>query len=255
MDEQTEKLQLEETRALETRDQQLTHQIADLQRINEQLTQFACVAAHELKEPLRGVTGFCKLLNEKHKSELSEEAQELLEFAVDGSSRMSALIDDLLEFSRFADGQRSLTPLPLSIAYEDAIRHLEPSILTSKAQVNCGLLPVILGDQSQLAVVVRNLISNAIKFQKQDRPTVDVGAKENGTAWIISVRDNGIGIESDAGESIFQLFHRQHPHDEYAGTGVGLALCKRIIENHGGKIWFESEPDEGSTFFFTLLKT
>jgi PAS domain S-box-containing protein len=221
---------------------------------NKELEQFAYVASHDLQEPLRMVTSFTQLLERRYKDKLDVDADEYIGFIVEGSKRMKYLIDDLLEFSRLNTQNREFESVLLKITLEDVLRNLTATIKENNVQISHDPLPTILGDHSQINQLLQNLIANAIKFHGDERPKVHISAEESGNEWIISVNDKGIGIDPDHQEQIFRIFKRLHTREEYAGTGIGLAICKRIIDKHNGKIWVESELGKGSTFFFTIPK-
>jgi two-component system CheB/CheR fusion protein len=225
----------------------------ELERSNEDLAQFAHVASHDLQEPLRMVTGFLKLLQERYESQLDDKAKEYIGYSVDGATRMSQLIIDLLALSRVASKGKELQPTDSGKALAIALANLRVSIQDAGATVTYDELPTIKADSTQLTQLLQNLIGNALKFRTPDRPCqVHVGVEKKDDQWVFSVRDNGIGIPKQAFDRIFVIFQRLHTRDKYAGTGIGLAICKKIVERHGGRIWVESEPGEGSTFCFTI---
>ncbi len=227
----------------------------ELQRSNQDLEQFAYVASHDLQEPLRAVTGSVQLLARRYKGKLDPEADEFIGFAVDGTRRMKTLIVDLLAYSRVSTRGGAFSPIDTENTLTHALANLGTAIEQTDAHVTHDPLPTVLGDASQLVLVFQNLISNAIKFRQSDRsPTIHVSAQRSAdhTMWQFAVRDNGIGIEQQYADRVFVVFQRLHTIDEYPGTGMGLALCKKIIARHGGRIWADSVPGEGSTFYFTL---
>ena len=226
----------------------------ELRRSNADLEQFAYVASHDLQEPLRMVASYMQLLRRRYSDKLGDDAQDFIEFAVDGAQRMQRLIDDLLAYSRI--GTRGAPPEPTDseAAFDRAMDLLEARIEETGADVTRGPLPGVMGDSGQLVQLFQNLLSNAIKYSKRE-PRIRVDATASDGVWRFAVRDNGIGIEAQYNERIFELFRRLHGRDEYSGTGIGLAICKKIVERHGGNIWVESEPDSGSTFYFTLKST
>jgi len=225
---------------------------SDLKLRNEELEQFAYVASHDLQEPLRMVASYVQLLKRRYEGRLDEDADEFIHYAVDGASRMQMLINDLLAFSRVSTRGKPFEETDTEALLEQTLRDLKIQIEESDAVVTHDPLPVVMADESQLSQVFQNLISNAIKFHGSDAPRVHVSAQQSGDAWIFSVKDNGIGIEPQYFDRIFVIFQRLHSKAEYPGTGIGLAICKRIIERHGGRIRVASEPGEGSTFFFTI---
>jgi PAS domain S-box-containing protein len=233
-------------------EEDLKRLLSELERSNKELEQFAYVASHDLQEPLRMVASYVQLLERKYKSNLDEKADKYIFFAVDGVKRMQKLIDGLLAYSRVSRGAQ-FTAIDADGAMDQAVAGLSVSIRENQAAVTRDRLPRVKADETQLSQVFQNLIANAIKFRKRDvAPAVHVSAIRTEREWVFSVRDNGIGIESQYYDKIFQIFQRLHGRDEYPGTGIGLSLCKRIIERHGGRMWLESEPGKGSTFFFTI---
>ncbi len=228
--------------------------ITDLERSNKDLEQFAYVASHDLQEPLRMVSNYTQLLAKHYEGRLDEKAKKFMDYAVDGAIRMQGLINDLLTYSRIGTQSKPLENTDTHALLGEAIRNLSAMIEEKRAIITNDDLPTVRADASQLMQVFINLISNAIKFQGENTPHIHVSAQDKGREWVFSIRDNGIGIEKQYADRIFVIFQRLHTRQEYPGTGIGLALCKRIVERHGGRIWFESEPDKGSTFFFTLMK-
>jgi PAS domain S-box-containing protein len=228
--------------------------VADLKRSNEELQQFAYVASHDLQEPLRAVASFTQLLSERYKGKLDKDADEFIAFAVGGANRMQTLINDLLSYSRLETRGKPPEPTDSHDALGQALANLGTAIRESVALVTNDELPKVLADEGQLVQLFQNLIGNAVKFHGKEPPRVHVSAALQGREWLFSVRDNGIGIAQEYQERIFSIFQRLHSREEYPGTGIGLALCKRIVERHGGTIRVESEPGSGSTFFFTLPK-
>lgn len=225
----------------------------ELRRSNAELQQFAYIASHDLQEPLRMISSYMQLLERRYKDQLDESAKEFIEYAVDGANRMQRLINDLLKYSRVGTRGGEFEPTDLSAVFEAALANLRIAIQESGAEVMAEPLPSVLGDQTQLLQLFQNLIGNAMKFRRERvTPRVRVGAERRDGEWLLSVSDNGIGIEPADAERIFLIFQRLHGREQYEGTGIGLAVCKRIVERHGGSIWVESEPGEGSVFYFTL---
>jgi PAS domain S-box-containing protein len=227
----------------------------DLSRSNKELQQFAYVASHDLQEPLRAVAGCVDLLRQRYKGRFEGPADELMGHAVDGAMRMQTLINDLLAYSRVDTRGGSLERIDSGKALEAALSNLEVAISEKQARITHDAMPTIVADQTQLTQLFQNLIGNAIKFRSERLLAVHVGAQRGQDEWIFSVRDNGIGIEPEYYERIFQIFQRLHTQGRYPGTGIGLAICKKIVDRHGGRIWVESKAGEGSTFFFTLPTT
>jgi light-regulated signal transduction histidine kinase (bacteriophytochrome) len=226
---------------------------AELERSNEDLLQFAYVASHDLQEPLRTVGSYIGLLARRYGHQLDETAQSYMQFAVDGAERMQTLINDLLLYSRAGTQAVNVSKVPAEQIVAAALRNLEVSIRESGAVIRYGNLPTILADETKLTQVFQTLLANGIKFHKPDTvPQVTIGAKRESDNWVFSVSDNGIGFEEKYAARIFQVFQRLHGMGKYPGNGIGLAISKRIIEHHGGRLWAESKLGEGSSFFFSL---
>jgi|GEM_PF-1396703 signal transduction histidine kinase len=224
----------------------------DLTRSNKDLEQFAYVASHDLQEPLRAVAGFMGLLKKQYFDKLDDQAREYIDFSVEGAERMQSLIEGLLAFSRVGTRGGKFAAMNVKDAVEGALKSLRALVEENSAVVTCDTMPDVFADLSQITQLLQNLIANAIKFHGPARPEVFVGAQRKDRAWEIYVRDNGIGIEPQYFQRIFLIFQRLHTRSQYKGTGIGLALCKKIAERHGGKIWVESAPGSGSTFYFTI---
>jgi PAS domain S-box-containing protein len=224
----------------------------ELRRSNAELQQFAYVASHDLKEPLRMVTSYLGLLNRKCGPNLEEDARGYMQFAMDGAERMSEMIDDLLAYSRVETSGSPFGPVEMDEVLTVALKDLRVSIEESGASITHDALPTIMADRVQMTQVIRNLIANAIKYRGLATPQIHVSARGDGRKWVFSVSDNGIGIDPKFGDKLFQMFQRLHTREEYEGTGMGLAISKKIVERHGGRIWFESEVDKGTTFHFTI---
>ncbi len=224
----------------------------DLTRSNKDLEQFAYVASHDLQEPLRAVAGFVGLLKKQYFDKLDDQAREYIDFSVEGAERMQSLIEGLLAFSRVGTRGGEFAAMDVKNAVESALKSLRVLIEENNAVVTCDAMPKIFADLSQITQLFQNLIANAIKFHGPARPEVFVGAQRKDRAWEIYVRDNGIGIEPQYFQKIFLIFQRLHTRSRYQGTGIGLAVCRKIVERHGGEIWVESAPGSGSTFHFTI---
>lgn len=224
----------------------------DLARSNAELEQFAYVASHDLQKPLRMVSGFVQLLANKYKGQLDSDADEFISYALDGSQRMHALINDLLQFSRVGRDEASAKEVQMGEVLERALTNLGVAIEEAGAIITADPLPSVVGKQSYLVRLLQNIIGNAIKFRSKAVPKVHVSVRRQDGEWVFSVKDNGIGFEPRFAERIFGVFQRLHSHAEYPGTGIGLAICKKIVEQHGGRIWAESEPGNGASFYFTL---
>ncbi len=223
-----------------------------LARSNAELQQFAYVASHDLREPLRMVGSYLALLEQDYAGALEPEAQEFIEFASDGATRMQRMIQGLLQYSRIQTRAQPMRPTDCETLLAQTLSDLSVAIDESGAVVTHDPLPTVPADAAQLARVFQNLIDNAIKFHEEASPRVHVSARREGGEWCFAVQDNGIGIDPAQTERIFEMFQRLHTQDEYEGTGIGLALCQKIVERHGGRIWVESEPGQGSTFYFSL---
>ena len=220
-----------------------------LEESNERLEQFAYAASHDLQEPLRMVSSYLQLIDSRY--ELDEDGEEFIEFAVDGADRMRAMVQGLLQYARVESQGDPFEPVDLEEIFEHVRDHLQVAIAETDATIDADPLPTVLGDPNQLRQVLQNLVDNAIEYS-DDQPVIEIDAERDGTAWVISVTDRGIGIPPHEQERIFEVFQRGHDHPTVEGTGIGLALCERIIDRHGGEIWVESEPGEGATFSFTL---
>ncbi len=234
-------------------ERELALRAEELARSNADLEQFAYIASHDLQEPLRMVASFTELLARRYKGRLDSDADEFISFAVSGANRMKALINDLLAYSRVGTKARAFAPTDCQVALDSAVRNLAVAIMEHQARVRTSSpLPVVMADEVQLTQAFQNLIANAIKFHGAEPPLIEITAVEQEYEWIFSVKDNGIGIEPHHFDRIFAVFQRIHSQQDYPGTGIGLAICKKIVERHGGRIWVESEPGRGSCFQFTL---
>jgi PAS domain S-box-containing protein len=239
----TERKMVEETLKLK---------LEELARSNAELEQFAYVSSHDLQEPLRMIVSYLQLLQRRYQGKLDERADKYIYFAVDGASRMQILINDLLEFSRVATKAKEPEYTDCEFVLDQVLADLELFIKENKAKVSHDPLPEVIADNAQLAQVFQNLIINGVKFHSEEAPKIYISAEKKAREWQFSVKDNGIGIDTQYSEKIFEVFKRLHKKEEYPGTGIGLAICKKIIERHSGHIWVESELGKGSTFYFTL---
>jgi PAS domain S-box-containing protein len=233
-------------------EEKIKRMVADLERSNKELEHFAYVASHDLQEPLRMVASYTQLLAQHFEGRLDDKARKYIRYSVDGAVRMQTLINDLLTYSRVGRRGKPPEPTDAHAVLGEAIGNLAAAIAETHAVITNDDLPTVQADASQLVLVFQNLLANAIKFRRADFPRVHVSARNQGGEWVFSVNDNGIGIEAKYAERVFVIFQRLHTREEYPGTGIGLAVCKRIVERHGGKIWFESAPGNGTTFFFTI---
>jgi PAS domain S-box-containing protein len=240
--------------ARETLTRRLAGQASELKRSNEELEQFAYIASHDLQEPLRMVSSYCQLLERRYKDKLDGDAGEFIRFAVDGANRMQTLINDLLAFSRVGRHGKAMQPVSLQAALDIACANLKRAIAETNVEIGADPLPQVMGDDTQLAQLFQNLIENAIKFRREEPARIRVSARQTAEGFEIAVQDNGIGMEPQYAERIFLMFQRLHDRTKFAGNGIGLAICKKIVERHDGRIWVESEPGKGSTFKFTLMR-
>ncbi|MCO5250186.1 MAG: PAS domain S-box protein [Candidatus Kapabacteria bacterium] len=246
---QRKKIEKEKEKAQE----QLKVSIENLRRSNEELERFAYVASHDLQEPLRMVASYTQLLQRRYKGQLDERADKYIYYAVDGANRMQNLINDLLDFSRISTRGDEFTQTDTNEVVKNALKNLHARIDETGAQIKIGNLPLINADSSQIERLFLNLIGNALKFSKPDeKPLIEINAQKQKEKWLFSIKDNGIGIDEKFNEKVFVIFQRLHGAAQYKGTGIGLAICKRIVQRHEGEIWFESEENKGTTFFFTL---
>ena len=231
---------------------QLEEQAGELRRSNAELEQFAYVASHDLQEPLRKVVSFCQALQTRYRGQLDERADQYIDFAVDGAKRMQSLINDLLAFSRVGRGGRELELIALPEVLAAARSALTETIESVGGSVVADELPTVRGDRAQLTSLFQNLIANAVKFRGAERPVVRIAARRGDAEWELSCADNGIGIDPEYADRIFLIFQRLHSRDAYEGSGIGLALCRKIVEYHGGRIWLDTGYSGGTCFRFTL---
>ncbi len=224
----------------------------NLQRSNSELQQFTNIASHDLREPLRMVISYLALLEKNYKGQLDPTAQKYIHYAVDGGERMKALVDDLMEYSRIDSAVKPFTSVDMNSVVATVLNYLRMSIAEGNADITVDPLPTVIADTSQMVQVMQNLLANAIKFCRPGGVQIHISCEENGNEWVFSVRDNGIGIDAKDSDRIFRMFQRLHTRLEYPGTGIGLAITKKIVERHGGRIWFESELGMGTTFLFTI---
>jgi len=233
-------------------EEELRQTAEELARSNTDLEQFAYVASHDLQEPLRAVSGCVQILQKRLQGKLDSRGEELIGHTVDGVQRMQRLIEDLLTYSRVSTRGKAFEPCDCGAALDWARRNLEVALTETRAVVAHDQLPIVQADAAQFAQLFQNLLGNALKFRGQQPPAIHIGARHEAGHWVFSVKDNGIGIQPEYFECIFVIFQRLHTRTEYPGTGIGLALCKKIVERHGGRIWVESQWGEGTTFFFTI---
>jgi signal transduction histidine kinase len=224
----------------------------DLARSNADLEQFAYVASHDLTEPLRKVANFCQLLERQYGDQLDDKAKQYIAYAVDGARRMQILITDLLSFSRVGRSTEKFTDVNLNAAVDRAVANLDHSITEARAEIVRPDLPTVRGDAPLLTALFQNLIGNSVKYRSEDPPQVQISATRGRDHWLVTISDNGIGIDPKYGERIFAIFQRLHLRDQYGGTGIGLAMCRKIVEFHGGRIWLAEQASRGATFRFTL---
>ncbi len=244
-------VELDERRRAE---QLLAHYAEDLKRSNAELEEFAYVASHDLQEPLRMVASFTQLLAKRYQGKLDQDADDFIGFAVDGATRMQQLIQALLAYSRVGTRGKSLAPTDCNAILDLVRTNLCRALEESGAEVTAESLPTVQGDEVQLVQLFQNLIANAVKFHGEAPPIIRISAREDNGDWRFAVQDNGIGIALAHQDRIFKIFQRLRRRSEYPGTGIGLAICKKIVERHGGRLWVESEEGRGATFFFTIPK-
>lgn len=239
---------------VQSRTEELRKRTDELEASNKELEQFAYVASHDLQEPLRSIGGFTQLISRRYKGKLDEEADEYIQYITDGVDRMQMLIKDLLLFSRVGRTGEELKLARFDHILDKTLLDLQFAIAESETEIVRDELPSIVVDEKQIGYLFQNLISNAIKFRSERKPLINIKVEDLRNYWQFSIQDNGIGVEEEFKDRIFLIFQRLHAKDKYQGSGIGLAICKKIVELHGGKIWIESKPDVGSTFFFTIGK-
>ncbi len=233
-------------------EEKLQKMLAELQRSNAELEQFAYVSSHDLQEPLRMISSYVKLLSKRYKGKLDAEADEFIAYTVDGAAHMQTMIEDLLAYSRVGTRGEPFKSTDCKATFEQALANLQVAIEESGAVITHDHLPIVIADASQITQLFQNLISNAIKFSGGEPPVIHSAAEQRGNEWVFSIRDSGIGIAPEFHERIFLIFQRLHGIQDCPGTGVGLAICKKIVDRHGGRIWVESETGKGATFYFTI---
>jgi light-regulated signal transduction histidine kinase (bacteriophytochrome) len=226
--------------------------LAELERSNQDLNQFAYMASHDLQEPLLSMGGFVQLLQQTYQGRLDEQADDWINRSVESARRMQTMIRDILTYARIGSRAQAFEPISLAEVFAEVTAMLAAAIRDAAAEVTCDDLPTVPGNRTQLTQLLLNLIGNALKYRSEEPPQIHVSAQPQGSAWRIGVRDNGIGIALKHQPRIFEAFRRLHSQREYPGTGIGLALCRRVVERYGGQIWVESADGQGSTFYFTL---
>ena len=233
-------------------EEKLRRTLADLERSNLDLQDFAYISSHDLQEPLRKIANFSEMLARQYEAQLDDQAKRYFAYIADGAKRMQALISDLLTYSRVGRAEIPLIPASLEDILQGTLNDLQELIRDSGAEISWDPLPILKVNPNQLRQLLQNLITNAIKFHGDEPPRIHLSARQEGDEWVISLRDNGIGFDPQYAEQIFKVFKRLHTKEAYPGTGIGLAICKKIVERLGGRIWAESEPGRGSTFSFSI---
>jgi signal transduction histidine kinase len=236
----------------EKAEKELKESFIEVERSNAELEQFAYITSHDLREPLRMITSFLQLLERRYSDQLDQDANDFIEFAVDGAKRLDAMINDILIYSRVVKKERELTLVNFNKILKQVYINLAASIEETNAEITYDSLPSIITDERLITQLFQNLIGNAIKYRGEKTPKIHISAKKEKNQYLFSVRDNGIGIDKKHLDIIFTIFQRLHTHDEYDGTGIGLSIAQKIVHQQGGEIWAESEPGEGSTFYFTI---
>ena len=233
-------------------EERLQRTLVDLERSNQDLEEFAYVASHDLQEPLRKMANFSEMLATRYQGQLDDRADKYLGYIADGAKRMKDLINDLLAFSRVGKADFRLTSTDMNDILQGTLNDIQPLVREKQAEITHELLPTLKVNPHQMGQLLQNLIANAIKFHGDQPPRIHISARQEGREWVMAVHDNGIGFEPQYAEGIFKIFRRLHTKEEYPGTGIGLAICKKIMERHGGRIWAETEPGRGATFYFTI---
>ncbi len=225
----------------------------DLRRSNEDLQQFAYVASHDLQEPLRAIVSFSQLLEDRYRDKIDKDGKEFIHFITDGAKKMNILIKDLLSYSRITTHAKPSKLNNIEKIVKNVLYNLQEAIKESGAILTYDKLPILKVDKTQFTQLFQNLLSNAIKFRREEPPKIHISVRKINDEWLFSVKDNGIGIDSKFFDKLFNIFYRLHTKEEYPGTGIGLPICKKIVQRYGGKIWVESEIGKGSTFYFTII--
>ncbi|MFX0027067.1 MAG: ATP-binding protein [Candidatus Hermodarchaeota archaeon] len=239
---------------ISTREIEFNEIMEDLRRSNEDLQQFAYVASHDLQEPLRAIVSFSQLLEDKYQDKIDKDGKEFIHFITDGAKKMNTLIKDLLLYSRITTHAQPPKLTNLEMILQDAMFNLHESIKESGAVITYDKMPILNVDKTQFIQLFQNLLSNAIKFRREEPPKIHISSRKVNNEWLFSVKDNGIGIESKYFNKLFNIFYRLHTKEEYPGTGIGLPICKKIVQRYGGKIWVESKIGSGTTFYFTIFQ-
>ena len=230
----------------------LNKRTEELERSNKDLEEFAYIASHDLQEPLRMITSYVQLLERRYKDKLDQDANDFIGYAVEGSTRMKSLINDLLVYSRVGTKGKEFTSTDINVILKKVLQNLQIALDENKVEISIGQMPKIMADDVQMIQLFQNLIGNAIKFKGDAPPIISVKCEEQNKEFIFSISDNGIGIEKEYYDRIFMIFQRLHTRDQYPGTGIGLAVCRKIVERHGGGIWLDSEFGKGTTFYFSI---